>query len=111
VRQGVGKSRLIYEFVRSEPASDWRTFEIGNGIVWDGNQYLPVTEFLRGYFQITAIRRLPGGPGKGDRKLMSLDASLLSHAAALLTLLGPAAGRAVVLEPPRPNAGRALWRP
>ena len=35
---GVGKSRLIHEFVRSEPATDWRILEGADGIVRDGDE-------------------------------------------------------------------------
>ena len=65
---GVGKSRLIYEFVRSEPASDWRILEIGTASYGTATSYLPVTEFLRGYFQIAASDDPVGGPGEGDRQ-------------------------------------------
>ena len=84
---GVGKSRLIYEFVRSEPAPDWRTFEIGTASYGTATSYLPIAEFLRGYFQITASDDPRAVREKVTSKLLSLDESLLSSLPALLVLL------------------------
>ena len=65
---GVGKSRLIYEFVRSEPVSDWRILEIRNGIVRDGDQLPAGNGIPERVFSDRGLRRLLGGPGEGDRK-------------------------------------------
>jgi len=51
---GVGKSRLIREFLHSEPAQAWRTVEAAGVSSGKTTAYLPLLEPLRTYFQIDA---------------------------------------------------------
>jgi class 3 adenylate cyclase/tetratricopeptide (TPR) repeat protein len=51
---GVGKSRLIREFLHSEPAQGWRTMESAGVSSGKTTAYLPLLEPLRTYFQIDA---------------------------------------------------------
>ncbi|HYB69131.1 MAG TPA: adenylate/guanylate cyclase domain-containing protein, partial [Candidatus Bathyarchaeia archaeon] len=49
---GVGKSRLIREFLQSDPAQGWRVLEAGGVSSGKSTAYLPLLEPLRTYFQI-----------------------------------------------------------
>ena len=84
---GVGKSRLIYEFIRSESAAAWRILEGGAVSYGAATSYLLVTEFLRGYFQIATSDEPSVVREKVTSKLLSLDERLLPTLPALLTLL------------------------
>jgi predicted ATPase/class 3 adenylate cyclase len=85
---GVGKSRLIQEFIQSEPTKDWRTLEARAQSYGAAAGYVPVTEFLKGYFQLATSDEPLAIREKVTSKLMSLDQALLSTLPALLTLLG-----------------------
>ena len=50
---GVGKSRLIHEFTRAPYLDSWHVLEAGALSYGSATSYLPVTEFLRSYFQLT----------------------------------------------------------
>ncbi len=51
---GLGKSRLVHEFVRSEPARDWLVHETG-AVPHGGNTaYLPVSNLLRSVLAVEA---------------------------------------------------------
>jgi class 3 adenylate cyclase/tetratricopeptide (TPR) repeat protein len=86
---GVGKSRLIHEFIHSPHAKAWRILEARAASYGAATSYLPITEFLNGYFQLSksddplAIRE------KVTSKLLSLDETLLSALPALLIILDP----------------------
>lgn len=85
---GVGKSRLIHEFIRAEFATGWRILEAGSVSVsyGTGTSHRPLTEFLRGYFQI-ATSVAPEVREKVTSRLLSLDWRLLPVLPALLALL------------------------
>jgi class 3 adenylate cyclase/tetratricopeptide (TPR) repeat protein len=83
---GVGKSRMLHEFVRSE-ATSWRILESGAVSYGAAASYLPVTEFLRGYFQITSSDEPAVVREKVTSKLLSLDERLSSALPALLMVL------------------------
>ena len=51
---GVGKSRLIREFLQSDAAQGWRVLEAGGVSAGKTTAYLPLLEPLRTYFQIDA---------------------------------------------------------
>jgi predicted ATPase/class 3 adenylate cyclase len=86
---GVGKSRLIHEFVRAEFASGWRILEAGAGSVSyaTGTNFFPVTEFLRGFFRIATSDDVAEVREKVTSKLLSLDKTLLSALPALLAMM------------------------
>jgi tetratricopeptide (TPR) repeat protein len=73
---GVGKSRLLYEFVHSHRTQGWLTLESGSVSYGKASSYLPVTDLLRTYFGIgdrddrRAIREKVTG------KLLALDRGL-----------------------------------
>ncbi len=49
---GVGKSRLLYEFVRSPETRDWRVLESSSLSYEQAISYRPVIELLRRYFEL-----------------------------------------------------------
>jgi class 3 adenylate cyclase/tetratricopeptide (TPR) repeat protein len=84
---GVGKSRLIQEFIHSGHTNTWRILEARAVSYGAATSYLPVTEFLKGYFQLATSDEPLAIREKVTSKLLSLDAALLSTLPALLTLL------------------------
>ena len=91
---GVGKSRLIHEFARAPHADGWRVLQAGAVSYGSATSYLPVTEFLRSYFQLTASDDFQTIREKVTTRLMSLDETLLGGLPALLMLLDPSADEA-----------------
>jgi class 3 adenylate cyclase/tetratricopeptide (TPR) repeat protein len=85
---GVGKSRLIQEFIHSEHTQSWRILEARAVSYGAAASYLPVTEFLKGYFQLSTSDDPLAIREKVTGKLLALDDALLSTLPALLTLLG-----------------------
>ena len=51
---GVGKSRLVREFVHSHHTADWLVLESNSASYGRATPYLPVIELLRDYFKISA---------------------------------------------------------
>lgn len=85
---GVGKSRLIQEFIHPKHTQNWRILEARAVSYGAAASYLPVTEFLKGYFQLATSDDPLAIREKVTSKLLSLDDALLSTLPALLTLLG-----------------------
>ena len=89
---GVGKSRLIYEFVRSRSREPWLIIESGSVSHGRATAHLPVTELLKSYFKIfdrddhRAIRE------KVTVKVLALDESLKTCVPAILALLDTPSG-------------------
>jgi class 3 adenylate cyclase/tetratricopeptide (TPR) repeat protein len=100
---GVGKSRLIQEFIHSKHTNDWRTLEARALSYGAAASYLPVTEFLKGYFQIATSDEPLAIREKVTSKLLSLDQALLPTLPALLTLLGlpPDDAQSTTADPPQ----------
>jgi class 3 adenylate cyclase/tetratricopeptide (TPR) repeat protein len=89
---GVGKSRLIYEFVRSRSREPWLIIESGSVSYGQATAYLPMIELLKSYFRIhnrddhRAIRE------KVTVRLLALDESLKTCIPAVLALLDTPSG-------------------
>jgi class 3 adenylate cyclase len=49
---GVGKTRLVYEFIRSHHTHDWLVLESSSVSYGKATAYLPVRDLLKAYFQI-----------------------------------------------------------
>src|SRR5262249_53291701 len=49
---GVGKSRLLYEFIHSHHLLGWRVLESASVSYGRGTSYLPVIDLLKSYFAI-----------------------------------------------------------
>jgi class 3 adenylate cyclase/tetratricopeptide (TPR) repeat protein len=89
---GVGKSRLIYEFVRARSREPWLVIESGSVSHGQATAHLPVTELLKSYFKIfdrddhRAIRE------KVTVKVVALDETLKTCIPAVLALLDTPSG-------------------
>jgi class 3 adenylate cyclase/tetratricopeptide (TPR) repeat protein len=105
---GVGKSRLIHEFTRTPHSDAWRVLQAGAVSYGSATSYLPVTEFLKSYFQLAASDDSPAIREKVTTKLMSLDEGLLTGLPALLMLLDPSADDAQSLPSERPQRGQRI---
>src|SRR5215813_3333711 len=85
---GMGKSRLVYEFVHSHMPQDWLVLEAPSVSYGKATPYFPVIELLRRYFEI--------GEASGDESIrekvvehiLTLDEMLKPAIAPILALLG-----------------------
>ncbi|HWM79223.1 MAG TPA: adenylate/guanylate cyclase domain-containing protein [Methylomirabilota bacterium] len=84
---GVGKSRLIYEFIHSHRLKDWLVLEATSLSYGRGASYLAVADLLKRYFQIEARDDKRRIREKVTGKLLSLDLALDLSLPALLALL------------------------
>jgi hypothetical protein len=91
---GVGKSRLVYEFTRSQRTRDWLLLEGASVSYGRASAYRPVIDLLKAYFRIED--RDDGGMirEKVTGKLLALDEALKPDLAPLLALLEVAVGDA-----------------
>jgi class 3 adenylate cyclase/tetratricopeptide (TPR) repeat protein len=105
---GVGKSRLIHEFIHSPHASGWRVLEARAVSYGAATSYLPVTEFLKVYFEITTSDDPQAIREKVAQKLMSLDEALLSALPALLMLLDQSTDELHTSLPDRPQRSQRI---
>ena len=84
---GVGKSRLVREFLNSQHTADWLVLESKSASYGKATSYLPVIELLRDYFKINVhdstqfIRETVTG------RILALDASLQDAIPPVLDLL------------------------
>jgi class 3 adenylate cyclase/tetratricopeptide (TPR) repeat protein len=72
---GVGKSRLVYEFVHSRHAADWLVLESSSASHGRPTPYLPVIGLLRDYFKINARDSTRLIQEKVTGKILTLDQS------------------------------------
>src|SRR5207249_5297999 len=84
---GVGKSRLVYEFLHSHRTQGWLMLESSSVSYGKATAYLPLIDLLKGYFQIES-----GDPERRIReklagKLLLLDETLMPVLPVFLTLL------------------------
>ena len=84
---GVGKSRLIYEFIHSHRLHGWLVLEATTVSYGRGASYLPLIDLLKRYFQIEARDDKRKIHEKVTGKLLSLDLALDLSLPALLALL------------------------
>jgi class 3 adenylate cyclase/tetratricopeptide (TPR) repeat protein len=89
---GVGKSRLLHEFVHSHCLPKWRILEAGAISHGTTTNYLPVIDLLRDYFEIVTTDERPTIRQKVSSKLLSLDGSLSAMLPGFLALLDVEAG-------------------
>jgi class 3 adenylate cyclase/tetratricopeptide (TPR) repeat protein len=84
---GVGKSRLVYEFIHSHPTANWLILESSSASYGHATPYLPVIELLRQYFKIN----LHDGPQsireKVAARILMFDSSLQDAMLPVLDLL------------------------
>jgi class 3 adenylate cyclase len=86
---GVGKSRLIFEFVHAECPTGWRILETGATSVscGTGTNARPMADFLRGLFRIAQAEDAAQILERVTTRLLSLDSTLLPVLPTLLALM------------------------
>ena len=84
---GVGKTRLVYEFIRSHHTHDWLVLESSSVSYGKATAYLPVRDLLKAYFQIDDRDDGRKIREKLTGKLLTLDAALGPTLPAFLALL------------------------
>src|SRR6266478_3804346 len=85
---GVGKSRLIYEFVHSPRLQGWSILEAAPVSYGQATSYFPVIDLLKGYFKIQSRDEPRAIREKVTGKVLTLDEALKPILPALLSLLG-----------------------
>ena len=84
---GVGKSRLVREFVHSQHTADWLVLESKSASYGHATPYLPVIELLRDYFKINVHDSTQSIRERVTGRILALDASLQDAIPPLLDLL------------------------
>src|SRR3989442_12142990 len=103
---GVGKSRLIYEFVHSPRLQGWSILEPAPGSYGQATSYFPVIDLLKGYFKIQSRDEPRAIREKVTGKVLTLDEALKPILPALLSLLGVPADDDTEWRGPRPDERR-----
>src|SRR5262245_52799986 len=84
---GVGKTRLVYELLRSTAAQSWRILD-GRALSYErAASYLPVLEMLRTYFELDAGDPASRVAERVAATLRDLDPGLADATAPILSLL------------------------
>jgi class 3 adenylate cyclase/tetratricopeptide (TPR) repeat protein len=84
---GVGKSRLVHEFLHSHHAVDWLVVESSSASYGRATPYLPVIELLRRYFKINVRDSTQSIREKISERIFTLDPALQDSLPPLLDLL------------------------
>jgi hypothetical protein len=84
---GLGKSRLLHEFIHSHRTSDWLVLETSSVSYRMATSYLPVIALLKTYFKIEDSDDSCQIRSKVASRLLDLDQALQPDAFALLALL------------------------
>ena len=84
---GVGKSRLVHEFIHSHRVQDWLILQSGSVSYGKATSYLPVIDLLKAYFRVHDRETHREIREKVTGKLLTLDRALEPTLPALLALL------------------------
>jgi class 3 adenylate cyclase/tetratricopeptide (TPR) repeat protein len=84
---GVGKSRLVYEFLHAPRTRDWLVLESASASYGKATPYLPVIDLFRRYFHIDEHDDAPTVRAKVTGHLLTLDEALHETIPAFLSLL------------------------
>jgi tetratricopeptide (TPR) repeat protein len=84
---GVGKSRLLHEFIRSRDTRGWRVLESNSVSYGRTTPYLPVIEFLKSYFEIDSRDDARMIREKVSARVLKVDQSLQDAIPPVLDLL------------------------
>jgi len=100
---GVGKSRLVYEFVHSHHLTEWRVLESASVSYGKATPYFPVLDLLKRYVHMEDGDDLRTIRAKVTGQVLTLDEGLHDVISALLSLLDalPDDSPFLQLEPPR----------
>ena len=85
---GMGKSRLVYEFIHSHVPPDWLVIEASSVSYGKATPYFPVIELLRGFFEISEGEGTERIRGKVIDHVLKLDEKLTDAIPPILLLLG-----------------------
>jgi class 3 adenylate cyclase/tetratricopeptide (TPR) repeat protein len=100
---GVGKSRLVYEFVHSHRLTGWRVLESASVSYGKATPYFPVLDLLKRYVHVEESDDLRTIRAKVTGQVLTLDEALQETIPALLSLLDalPDDSPFLKLEPPQ----------
>jgi class 3 adenylate cyclase/tetratricopeptide (TPR) repeat protein len=84
---GVGKSRLLWEFIHSHRTQDWLVLESSSVSYGKASPYFPVIDLCKSYFRIEARDDARSIREKVTGKLLTLDESLRAMVPGFLSLL------------------------
>ena len=84
---GVGKSRLVHEFVHSTQTAGWLVLEPHSAPFGRATSYLPIIELLRNHFKINANDSVQTIREKVTTRILTLDPALQDAMPPLLDLL------------------------
>jgi class 3 adenylate cyclase/tetratricopeptide (TPR) repeat protein len=84
---GVGKSRLVHEFLHSQHTADWLVLESNSAPYGRATPYLPVIELLRRYFKVSVDDSTQAIREKIPDRISALDPALQDALPPLLDLL------------------------
>jgi class 3 adenylate cyclase/tetratricopeptide (TPR) repeat protein len=84
---GVGKSRLVHEFLHSHQTADWLVLESNSASYGRATPYLPVIELLRRYFKVNVHDSTQSIREKISDRILTLDPALQDSLPPLLDLL------------------------
>ena len=100
---GVGKSRLVYEFVHSHQTQGWRVLESASVSYGKATPYFPVLDLLRHYGHVEEHDDPRTIRAKVTGQVLTLDETLQETIPALLALLDalPADSPFLTLDPPQ----------
>jgi class 3 adenylate cyclase/tetratricopeptide (TPR) repeat protein len=84
---GVGKSRLVYEFVHAHPTPGWLVLESASVSYGKATPYFPVLELLRRYCHVEDQDEARTVRAKVTGQVLTLDEALQDTIPALLSLL------------------------
>jgi ABC-type thiamine transport system ATPase subunit len=84
---GVGKSRLVYEFIHSHRTQGWLVLESASASYGKATPYLPVIDLLKRYAHVEERDDVRTMQAKVTGQVLTLDAALQETIPALLALL------------------------
>ena len=84
---GVGKSRLMHQFIHSEQTKGWLVLESNSTSYGRATPYLPIAELLRGYFKLDGHDDAHAIREKVTGKILTLNPSLQDAILPVLDLL------------------------
>ena len=84
---GVGKSRLVYEFVHSHRTQGWRVLESASVSYGKATPYFPVIDLLKRYAHVEERDDTRTIRAKVTGQILTLDEALQDAIPALLALL------------------------
>jgi predicted ATPase len=84
---GLGKTRLLYEFVRTHQSHDWLVLESHADSYGKTTPYLPVIDLLKAYFQIADYNDVQTVRDKVSSRLLTLEPAVQATLPAVFALL------------------------